>query len=128
MEPLHVPFFHLEQMGEKHYAVFLPGYRADEVQSQHIEFDSEESILQIYCEYDVNDRAKTEVYPVAISDLNREEFEDMEKLLVFSPDEYKPEQLTKDPEKQDRLREFFTKLEDMTGKQPMESPSDNPEP
>lgn len=116
MEPLHLPFFLMEE-GTNRYALFLPGFRAEDVESIQYEFDAEDEILRVFCRYAGEGRPKTEVYPVAITDLNRDEFESMQKLVIFSPEEYEPEQLTSDPERQEQIRDFFEQLDELAGKE-----------
>lgn len=127
MEPLQLPFFQLEQE-EGRYAVFLPGYQPDEVLNKHLEFDTEKEILKIYCQYQSESgQPKTEVYPIAITELNRDEFEAMDKLLLFNPNELDPEELSRDEETREKLSEFFEQLDELTGKQPLGEIDENPD-
>ncbi len=119
MEPLHLPFFEVDE-ATKRYAVFLPGFRPEDVEDLDFDYDAEEEILRVLCRYVPEGEPRTEVYPIAITDLNREQFEAMEKLVVFNPHEHEPEELSGDPQVQRKLRDFFDQLEELTWKQPMD--------
>jgi len=119
MEPLHLPFFRVDRAAGR-YAVFLPGFRPDEVDELDFDYDADEEILRVLCRYVADEHPKTEVYPIAITELNRDQFEAMEKLVVFNPREHTPEELSEDPQVQQKLRDFFEQLENLTRKQPLE--------
>lgn len=119
MDPLHVPFFQLDEQTNK-YAVFLPGFRVEDVERLDFRYDPEEEILRIVCQYEESDGPKTEIYPLAITDVNRDAFEQMRQLAVFNPSEYSPDELTSDPRQQENIRTFFEKLENLSSKEPLQ--------
>lgn len=126
MEPLHLPFFELDPESQR-YAVFLPGFRPDEVDQLDFDYDADREILRVLCRYEDDGRPRTEMYPIAITELNREQLDAMKKLVVFNPREHAPEELSDDPAVQEKLRDFFDQLEDLTRKQPREDlTGDNP--
>lgn len=119
MEPLHLPFFEVDETAAR-YAVFLPGFRPDDLEDLDFDYDAKQDILRVLCRYVSEGQPRTEVYPIAITDLNRDQFEAMEKLVVFNPHERTPEELSEDPEVQGKLRDFFEQLAELTSKQPLE--------
>lgn len=109
MQGLQLPLIPLgsEESGE--YLIFLPAVQTDELLEVGYEVNEEESLLQIACIYDEDEEGNPvgNSYPVEINETNRQQIENLDKLVVLHPDDQDVEELSDDPQIQDDLRDLF---------------------
>jgi hypothetical protein len=125
MNGLELPLIPIGTEGSGEFMIFLPAVETDELEEVTFTIDEEEDLIRIACIYgeDEDGNPVGQTYPIAITEMNRQHLDSVEKLIVLHPSDQDVEELTDDPQIQDDLRDLFDyidQLEDDLAEQPQE--------
>lgn len=112
MQGLQLPLIPLGSEDSGEFLLFLPAVRTDELLEVGFEVKEDENLLQVACIYDEDEEGNPmgNSYPIEINETNRQQIENLEKLVVLHPDDQDVEELSEDPQIQDDLKDLFNHI------------------
>ncbi len=115
MEPIPLPVIPVGDVDSTALAI-LPDVEVDELET--VSFEREGDCLRITCQYPETHDKEQSVYPVEITDSNRDVIQSMNKIAVMNPDQIDPKDLTDHPEEQDKLHRLMEEINESPGVSP----------
>lgn len=109
MEPIPLPVIPVEDAENTALAI-LPSVSLDHLKT--VSFEVEDDCLNITCRYAEGHDEDETLYPVKITDSNRDLIESMEKLAVMDSDQVEPDALTAHPKERDKLNRLLAEVRD----------------
>lgn len=109
MEPIPLPVIPVEDADNTALAI-LPNVDLENLDTVSFEVDGD--CLSITCFYGEDHEDEETLYPVKITDSNRDLIESMEKLAVMDSDQVEPDALTAHPKERDKLNRLLAEVRD----------------
>lgn len=104
MEPIPLPVIPVGDMANTGL-VILPDLEMEFLET--VSFDVSDGVLRVTCRYDASYDEDERVYPVEVTDSNREIIESMDKIAVLDTDQLEPEKLASHPEEREKLEDLM---------------------
>jgi hypothetical protein len=115
MEPIPLPVIPVGDVDNTALAI-LPDVQVDKLET--VSFELEDDCLRITCRYPEGHEKDRTIYPVKITESNRDVVQSMEKIAVMDPDQIDPQDLTDHPEELDKLHRLMEEINESPGVSP----------
>lgn len=118
MEPIPLPVIPVAD-AENTGLVFLPHVAIDHLET--VSFKVQDDVLRVRCYYSEEHDEDERLFPIKITESNRDLIESMTKIVIMNPEEVDPEKLTSHPKERDKLNRLRAQIKSTPDSSPLNS-------